>query len=188
MSSIPNNPFAPLVFWHDTRVTVREDDEEKKMDAKVYHVRYMVGESSEKKFLDSGDKVESYNEKSLYLVPSVHKLRDDPFHYDGSRVHRLAGKTNLKETKQLTREEFCDDHDIVEVTFESPGVECCAMTKEEADEMEVPLQFLSGYLLGKSNGMIKIAMSKTELDNGNAYYENIRIIPEDVVKNINCLD
>jgi len=83
---------------------------------------------------------------------------------------------------------FCGDHELVEVVFDSPGVECCAMTKDEADKQSVPLQYLSGYLLGKNNDMIKIALAKTVLETGSSYFEHIHVIPESSVKELRCLE
>ena len=188
MAEIPVNPFAPMEMWSNTVVTVKDDDEKKKNDAKQYHVRYMVGEGVAKRYVDHGSGMHEMNDKTIYFAPSVHKMMEEPFHYDGGKVESIVGEGQTEKTKILTRKDFCDDHEIVEVSFMSPGVECCAMTKEEADKHGVPLQFQAGYLLGKSDGMIKLALSKTVLESGNAYYENIHIIPESVVKSMQCLE
>ncbi|TFG07383.1 hypothetical protein EU538_08880 [Candidatus Thorarchaeota archaeon] len=190
MGDTTTNPFTPTEIWNDTRVTVREGDEEKQVDAKHYHVRYMVGESEDKRFVDSGENdVASLSDKTLYLVPSIHRIMDEPFHYDVSAVHQISGKDNIEgKVRHLKRNGQCDDHEMIEVTFQSPGVECCAMSKDEADKQRVPLKYLAGYLLGKSDGFLKVALSKTELDSGGAYYESIHIIPEAVVKEWSCLE
>ncbi len=188
MIEIPENPFKPLELWDESMVTVKDGDDRKQVDAKHYHVMYLVGEGLDKKFVHSGEGIESYNEKTLYIAPSVHKISEEPFHYDGNVVRQLSGKENTEQTKDLKRLDFCEDHELVEVAFESPGVECCAMTKEQADKQKVPLQYLAGYLLGKADGIVKVALSKTELESGGAYYESIHVIPESAIKTIQCLE
>ncbi|NHJ13743.1 MAG: hypothetical protein EAX95_08700 [Candidatus Thorarchaeota archaeon] len=185
------NPFTAILMSEDTMVTVKEGDEEKHMDAKREKIRYMVGESQEKRFIDGGkDAVQSLEDKTVYLVPSIHRLPGDPFHYDATLVERVAGKHQLEgATKLLNRHPACDSHDVIEVTYESPGVECCTMTKEEADNSQVPLQYVAGYFLGKKNGLLKVALSKTTIEeSGKIYYDNIRVIPEAVIREMNCLE
>ncbi|MBN2229615.1 MAG: hypothetical protein JW779_08460 [Candidatus Thorarchaeota archaeon] len=190
MTEATKNPFTPVEMWENTMVTVKEGDDKKKVDAKHYKIRYLVGESNEKRFVDSGsDKVAEFSEKTIYMTSAIHRLTGDPFHYDHSRVESLSGDDSIKErTKQLERQPACEDHKTIEVIFESPGVECCAMTKEEAEKAQVPLQYIAGYMLGKDNGLLKIALSKTVLDDGHEYYENIHIIPEATVKQWACLE
>ncbi len=187
------NPFVPVELWANTSVSIKDDndDEFKNADAKHYHVRYLVGESSDKTYVDSGeDNVEALNDTTMYVVPSIHRLKGEAFHYAVNEVHRVQGKNQIKErTKQLNRVDKCAEHEIVEVTFMSPGVECCSMSKEEADKQQVPLQYIAGYLLGKSDGLIKIARAKTEVSETNhTVYGNIHIIPEAVVTEIACLE
>lgn len=188
MIKTPENPFTPMEIWADTVVTVKENDEKKKVNAKHYHIRYIVGEGSDKRFVYDGEKMESVDDETFFLAPTIHKLLDEAFHYDGSSVNRVFAEDNENSTKKLTRVEFCGDHELVEIVFDSPGVECCTMTKEEADQQIVPLQYLSGYLLGKNNGMMKIALAKTVVESGNSYYDHIHVIPETSVKNIRCLE
>lgn len=188
MAEIPANKFNVMEMWKDTMVTVKEGDEKKKLDAVQYQVRYKVGEGSAKRFVDHGSGMHEMTDKTVYFAPSIHKMMEEPFHYDGSVVEQIVGDSQTENTKELSRVDFCGDHELVEVSFESPGVECCAMTKEEADKHGVPLQFLSGYLLGKSDNMVKVALTKTIVDNGVVYYENIHVIPESAVKTIQCLE
>jgi hypothetical protein len=189
MKSIPINPFEPIEAWDDTVVTVKDGDEERKVDAKRYHVRYVVGESDEKRFVDSGkDEADQVNERTIYLASSIHKVVGEPFHYDESNVLAVSGESSIESSKRLSRSNACSEHEKIEVAFESPGVECCALSKEEADQQRVPLQYLAGYLLGRSEGLFKVAQSKTELDDGTVYYDNIHIIPEEIVKNWSCID
>jgi hypothetical protein len=190
MSDVAKNPFTPLEMWDDTMVSIKEDDEKKNVDAKLYRIRYLVGESEDKRFVDGGsDEISAFSEKTLFLTPSVHRLIGDPFHYDRSRVETLTGNDRISErTKELHRHAACDEHKTIEVIFESPGVECCAMTKEEADKKHVPLQYLAGYLLGKNDGLLKIALSRTVVDDAHEYYENIHIIPEATIKQMACLE
>jgi len=171
-------------------VTMKEGDEKKSVDAKYYRIRYLVGESDDKRFVDGGSEdVAELSEKTLFVTPSIHRLTGDPFHYDRGNVETVSGKERINErTKELRRHAACDEHNTIEVIFESPGVECCAMTKEEADEKQVPLQYLSGYLLGKNNGLLKIALSRTVVEGGHEYYENIHIIPEASIKQMACLE
>jgi hypothetical protein len=190
MSEIAKNPFTPVEMWEDTTVTVNEGDEKKKVDAKLYKIRYFVGESNDKRYIDSGDdKVAEVSEKTEFFAPAIHRVTGDPFHYDTSRVEALSGENRIEEQiKMLTRQPACEEHNTIEVIFESPGVECCAMTKEEADKKQVPLQYMAGYLLGKSDGQLKLALSKTVLSEGKEYYDNIHIIPESSVKQWGCLE
>jgi len=190
MTEATKNPFTPIEMWEDTMVTVKEEDEKKKVDAKHYRIRYLVGESDDRRFVDSGeDNIAEFSEKTLYLAPAVHRLTGDPFHYDGGRVESVTGSKKISErTKHLIRHAACEEHKTVEVIFESPGVECCAMTKDQADKMQVPLQYVAGYLLGKTDGLLKIALSKTVVDSGIEYYDNIHIIPESAVKQMACLE
>lgn len=190
MLDVAKNPFTPLEMWDDTMVTMKEGDEKKQVDAKYYRVRYLVGESEEKRFIDGGSEdVAEFKEKTLYLSPSIHRLTGDPFHYDRARVETRSGTDRVSErTKELHRHPACAEHKTIEVIFESPGVECCAMTMEEADKKEVPLQYLAGYLLGKKNGLLKIALGRTVVEDGHEYYENIHIIPESSVKQMSCLE
>ena len=190
MIEASKNPFSAVEMWDDTMVTVNEGDEKKRVDAKHYRIRYIVGESEDKRFVDGGsDDVTELSEKTLFLAPSVHRLTGDPFHYDQSRVESISGITRISErTKQLNRHPACDEHKTVEIIFESPGVECCAMSKEQADKMRVPHQYVAGYLLGKNEGVLKIALSKTVVDDDTEYYDNIHIIPESAVKQMSCLE
>jgi len=190
MNEATKNPFTPVEMWENTMVTIKEGDENKKVDAIHYKIRYLVGESEDRRFVDSGnDKVAELSEKTLFLTPSVHRMTGDPFHYDGTKVETVSGGEQIKErTKHLDRQPACEDHKTIEVTFESPGVECCSMTMEEADKQEVPLQYLAGYMLGKTNGLLKVALSKTVMDDGHEYYDNIHIIPESTVKQWACLE
>ena len=190
MIEASKNPFSAMEMWDDTMVTVKDGEEKKKVDAKHYRIRYLVGESEDKRFVDGGsDDIAELSEKTIFLAPSVHRLSGDPFHYDHSRVESISGNTRITErTKQLNRHPACEDHETVEVIFESPGVECCAMSKEQAEKMRVPLQYVAGYMLGKDDGMLKIALSKTVADEGTEYYDNIHIIPESTVKQLSCLE
>ncbi|TXT54792.1 MAG: hypothetical protein BAJATHORv1_50043 [Candidatus Thorarchaeota archaeon] len=190
MSELENNPFEPIELWDNTMITVKEGDSKKLVDAKHYHIRYVVGESTDKKFVDDGsNKVESMEDKTVYLVSSIHKQRGDPFHYDASAVHSISGKDRIDgRTKHLSRLDFCDGHEIVEVSYESPGVECCPMTKEEAIEKHIPIQYLAGYYLGRKDGLVKIALAKTEIESGDTIFENIHIIPDAVIREMSCLE
>ena len=190
MIEAANNPFSPMEMWDDTMITVNEGEEKKRVDAKRYRIRYLVGESEDKRFVDGGsDDITELSEKTLFLAPSVHRLTGDPFHYDHSRVESISGKTRITErTKQLNRHPACEDHKTIEVIFESPGVECCAMSKNQADKMRVPLQYVAGYILGKSEGMVKLALSKTVVDEETEYYDHIHIIPESTIKQMSCLE
>ena len=190
MSEVAKNPFTPLEMWDDTVVTLKEGDEKKNVDAKQYRIRYLVGESEDKRFADGGtEEIVAFSEKTLFLTPSIHRLSGDPFHYDRGHVETVSGNGRISEqTKELRRHAACDEHEMIEVIFESPGVECCAMTKEEADKKQVPLQYIAGYLLGKNDGLLKIAQSRTVVDGGHEYYENIHIIPEAIIKQMACLE
>ena len=190
MIEVAKNPFTPVEMWDDTMVTMKEGDEKKKVDAKYYRVRYLVGESEEKRFVDEGsDDVGEFKEKMLYLSPAIHRMTGDPFHYDRATVETRSGTERVSErTKELHRQPACEDHKTIEVIFESPGVECCAMTMEEADKQEVPLQYIAGYRLGKKNGLLKIALGRTVSEDGQEYYENIHIIPESSIKQMSCLE
>lgn len=190
MIEASKNPFSPVEMWDDTMVTVNEGEEKKRVDAKHYRIRYLVGESEDKRFVDGGsDDIAELSEKTLFLSPTVHRLAGDPFHYDHSRVESISGETRISErTKELNRHAACEDHKTIEIIFESPGVECCAMSKEQADKMRVPLQYMAGYMLGKSEGMLKLALSKTVVDDDTEYYDNIHIIPESTVKQMSCLE
>ena len=112
---------------------------------------------------------------------------DVNYGYHSAQVETLCGNGCFEHSKELDRVDKCGEHELVEVAFESSGVECCAMSKEDADKYEVPLKYLAGYLLGKSNGYVKIALAKTVLESGSAFYDHIHIIPEPVVSEITCL-
>ncbi len=184
---MPSNPFKPIEMWTDTRVKTRDHaDKEQMVDAKHYHVRYVVGESHDKRFVDAGTSdVDQMEEKAIYLVPSIHRLKGEPFHYNMSHVEKIMGDKDHQRT--LKRVDVCEDHEVVEITYMSPGVECCPMSKEEADKQTVPLQYLSGYMLGKSDELYKIATVKTVLDSGEVVYDGIRVIPKAVIKRVDCL-
>ncbi|NWF96648.1 MAG: hypothetical protein HXY34_10955 [Candidatus Thorarchaeota archaeon] len=190
MTETTMNPFKPVEIWDEIVVKVREGEEEKPVDAKHYHVRYMVGESEDKRFVDSGrDSVEPVHGKTLFIAPSVHKVHGEPFHYDVSAVQRIALESNLDgRVRELNRAGQCQDHPLVEVAYQSAQVECCAMTKEDADKQTVPMQYLAGYVLGRKDGTVKIALAKTVLESGVEYYENIHIIPEAIVQSWTCLE
>ena len=181
------NPFTPIEVWTDTRVRVKDDKDDKKMvDAKHYHIRYVVGESDDKRFVDAGsEKVDRMEEVSMYMVPSIHRIKGEPFHYDVSSVEKYVDTNGSK--KELKRIDVCEEHDMVEITYQSPGVECCPMSKEEADKQTVPLQYLAGYMLGKSDDLYKIATVKTVLDTGETIYDSIRVIPKAVIQRVDCL-
>jgi hypothetical protein len=188
MESMPRNPFKPVEVWTDTSVKVKdnENDEPRMVDAKHYHIRYVVGESHDKRFIDDGSsKVDAMEEISMYVVDSIHRLEGEAFHYDVGMVEKIV--SNINSAKDLRRIDTCEEHELVEITYESPGVECCPMTKDEADKQTVPLQYISGYLLGKSEDLYKVALAKTVLDSGKEIYEGIRIIPKAVIKSVDCL-
>ncbi len=187
MSEI-KNPFTPIEFWNDTVVKVRDGDKEKMVDAKHYHVRYLVGESEDRRFVDSGKDLSVMNGRTLYTAPSIHRVPGQEFHYDISAIRELSFDDNDEGSfRKLIRAGQCAEHPIIEVSFQSPGVECCAMSREEADKQQVPVQYMSGYLLGKSNGLFKIALVKTILSSGEQLYENIHIIPEILIQDWSCL-
>lgn len=189
MQKVIKNPFVPVEISDDEVVTVNEGDDQKKVDAKRYYVRYIVGESDETKFVDGGkDQTDSVHEKTIYAAPSIHKLAGEPFHYDKSSVMTISGNGRADDLKRLNRVDACSEHEKVEVAFESTGVECCAMSKEEADKQKVPVQYLAGYMLGRSDGVFKVALSKTVFDDGTSYYENVHMIPEDVVRSWSCIE
>jgi hypothetical protein len=190
MTEATKNPYTPIELWEDTIVSVKEGDETKKVDAKHYRIMYVVGESEDKTYVDSGkDAVEAMSSKTMHLAPSIHRIAGEPFHYDRAVVESVTGDGTLKEsTKKLIRQPACEEHKTVEVIFESPGVECCAMTKEQADSQRVPLQYVSGYLLGRKDGLLKVALSKTVTDSGYEYYDHIHVIPESAVKQWGCLE
>ena len=189
MKNVPTNPFVPIEAWDDTRVTVKDGDDDKQVDAKRYYVHYVVGESDDRRFVDSGnDEPDHVDEKTVYMAPSIHKLAGEPFHYDKERVLAVTGDDRLDNSKRLVRSNACSEHEKIEVVFESPGVECCAMSKEDADQQRVPIQYLAGYLLGRSEGLFKVAQSKIVLDDGTVYYDNIHVIPEEIVNNWSCID
>ncbi len=188
MQEIPANKFKVIEMWKDTMVTIKDGDEKKRIDAVRYQIGYKVGEGRATRFVDHGNGMHEITERTFYFAPSIHKMMEEPFHYDGSSVEQIIGEAQTENTKELGRVDFCGDHELVEISFESPGVECCAMTKEEADKHGVPLQFLSGYLLGKSDNMLKVALTKTVVDNGVVYYENIHVVPESSVKTLQCLE
>jgi hypothetical protein len=187
MQTMPTNPFIPIEISTDTRVRIKDENDDNKMvDAKHYHVRYVVGESKEKRFVDAGsEKVDNMEESSMYIVPSIHRIKGEPFHYDVATVEKFVATNGSK--KELKRVDVCEEHDMVEITYQSPGVECCPMSKEEADKQTVPLQYLAGYMLGKSEDLYKIATVKTVLDTGNTIYDGIRIIPKAVIQRVDCL-
>ncbi|MHA1950928.1 MAG: hypothetical protein ACW987_13775, partial [Candidatus Thorarchaeota archaeon] len=92
MNEASNNPFSAIEMWDDTMVTVNEGEDKKKVDAKRYRIRYLVGESEDKRFVDGGtDDITELSEKTLFLAPSVHRLSGDPFHYDHGRVESISG-------------------------------------------------------------------------------------------------
>ena len=190
MSEAVKNPYVPIELWEDTVVSVKEGDETKRVDAKHYKIRYMVGESEDKTFVDGGnDSVETMSSKTMHLVPAIHRLDGEPFHYDRAVVESVTGDRTLDESaKKLIRHAACEEHKMVEVIFESPGVQCCAMTKEQADGQKVPLQYISGYLLGRSDGLLKVALSRTVTDSDYEYYDHIHVIPESAIKQWGCLE
>ncbi|MEM2143702.1 MAG: hypothetical protein QXQ81_10650, partial [Candidatus Thorarchaeota archaeon] len=162
MTNVTANPFSPVEVYGDGKVKVKENDQEKLVNAKHYHIRYVVGEGSDKRYIDSGDSVSELHEKMLYLAPSIHKLTGEPHHYDISAVQRFTGdESDGGKIRWLVRSDQCEQHPIIEVSFQSPGLECCAMSMDEADKQEVPVQYLAGYLLGRSNGLLKVALTKT---------------------------
>ncbi len=183
------NPFSPIEFWDDTVVKMKDGDREKIVDAKHYHVRYIVGESEDRRFVDSGGtEISVVNGRTLYTAPAIHRVPGQEFHYDVSAIREISlERDDDGNIRRLVREGQCQEHPLIEVSFQSPGVECCAMTKEEADRQQVPVQYMSGYLLGRSNGLFKIALIKTVLTSGETFYENIHIIPENIVKDWSCL-
>ncbi len=127
------NPFVPIELWANTSVSIKDDeaDEFKNAEAKHYHVRYLVGESSDKTYVDSGDdNVEALNDTTMYVLPSIHRFKGETFHYAANEVHRIQGENQIKKgTKQLNRVDKWAEHEMVEVTFMSPSVECCSMSK-----------------------------------------------------------
>ncbi|UCE10651.1 MAG: hypothetical protein JSW61_01605 [Candidatus Thorarchaeota archaeon] len=191
MSEMPSNPFEPIEMVSETKVERKKDNGSEEKDivnAKRYYVRYLVGVSTNESFVDHGeDEVATVEDKIMLVVPAIHRMKDSAFHFNHSRVETVNGKDHFDGSVHLGRVDACGEHERVEVAFESPGVECCAMSKEEAEKFEVPVQYMAGYLLGKDGGYIKVAQVKTIMDGGDIYYDNIHIIPEPVVRIINCL-
>ncbi|MHA2022350.1 MAG: hypothetical protein ACTSWQ_01685, partial [Candidatus Thorarchaeota archaeon] len=54
MSEVAKNPFTPLEMWDNTMVTMKEGDEKKIVDATPYSIRYLRGESEDKRCVDGG--------------------------------------------------------------------------------------------------------------------------------------
>jgi hypothetical protein len=186
-----SNPFTPVEFWTETviRQKSEDSDERKEVPAKHYHIRYLVGESADKSYVDAGDSVEPVEDTTKYVVSSIHKMTDDVAHYNVDEIKSVRGRKQLSERwKALGRVDHCAEHELVEISYESPGVECCDMTKDEADKQKIPLKYMSGYLLGKSDKYLKIALTKTAMESGDTYYGSIHVIPEAVVREITCLE
>ena len=187
-----SNPFTPVEFWTETKMSVKKEDsdEREEVPAKHYHVRYLVGESQDRSFVDGGKQsVEPVEDTTKYVVASIHKMTEDPYHYNVDEIKSVRGRKQLSERwKTLGRVDHCGEHELVEISYESASVECCDMTKDEADKQMIPLNYMSGYLLGKSAKYLKIALTKTALESGDIYYGSIHVIPEAVVREITCLE
>ncbi len=190
MSTVEENPFSPIEVWESTQVKIQDGNDEKTVDATHYHVRYIIGESSDKRFVDRGEhEVHELSNKTVFVAPSIHRVGSDPFHYDINEVESIIGEQRLQEkSRQLTRAGQCDKHELVEIAYYSPGVECCELTKEEADKRQIPLKYISGYLLGRNNGFVKVALAKTTLESGEAYFAHIHVVPESSIISWSCLE
>ncbi len=188
--STESNPFRPIEVWDDIRMKINDDGEEKFVDAKHFHVRFIIGESNEKRFVDQGeDHVHEISNRTIYVAPSIHRVPGDSFHYDITEIEPIIGEDRIQEkSKMLSRSEQCDSPELVEIAYVAPGVECCELTKEEADRRQIPLKYVAGYLLGTNNGVFKVALSKTVLESGHAYYAHVHIVPESAIVSWSCLE
>ena len=75
MTEVKQNPFTPIEQWVDVMVSVKEEGEEerKQVDAKHYHIRYLVGESDDRSFIDGGtDTPDTVSDKTIYATTSIH--------------------------------------------------------------------------------------------------------------------
>ena len=184
------NPFSPIEIWEEMRVRVNEsDDEENMVNARHYHVRFVVGESRGRRYVDGGHSgITHVSDLSPFLAPSIHRVPSEVFHYDLNEVESVVGEERIEEkAKVLKRAGQCDEHEIIEIAFQGPAVECCALTRDEANKRHKPVKYVAGYVLGRNNGLVKVALAKTVLESGHIYYEHIHIVPETAISNWSCL-
>ncbi len=189
MTEVQSNPFVPVEVWHNTEFTLREDGDNRDVEAKHYHVRFVVGESHERRFVDRGRAaLEEVHGSVLCVAPSIHLVPGEAHHYDHTQIENIVGNEGLTRTRSLKRAGQCDQPQMIEVAYVSPFVECCSLSEDQARQSEIPVKYVAGYLIDRSDGVIRVALHRSVLESGEVYYDNIHIIPESAVLNWSCLD
>ncbi len=181
LNPIVENPFDAVEYELD-RLKFKKDDKE--IEARHFHVRYVVGENEFKHYVGKGNNLETHTGKTLLGVHIIHKVGEAPFHWDDAVAERLAGtKEPRKENVTfLKRESFNEEHPIIEVAFETP--ESCGdfVTNNEAKDLKAGLVYWSGYHVDTSGGFVRLALAKTVDDEGNTYFDGVHVIPESIIR------
>ncbi len=189
MTVSTENPFTPIEVWHEATVAVDENGEERSVDAKHYHVRFVVGESQERRLVDRGaGATEEVQGRVLYVSPSIHLIPGEPYHYDHNEIENIIGRERIERSRTLRRADQCESHKLVEVSFVSPVVECCSLSEEQARQTKVPVKYIAGYLISREDGVFRVALNKTVLDSGQVFYDNVHVIPESAIQSWSCLE
>ncbi|MFQ5820814.1 MAG: hypothetical protein ACE5I5_12555 [Candidatus Heimdallarchaeota archaeon] len=181
MNSIVDNPFD-AVEYELNRIKFKKDDKE--IEARHFHIRYVVGETEYKHYVGKGDTLEPRTGKTLLGVHIIHKIGDAPFHWDDAVAERLVNsdKANKDRITYLKKTSFNEEHPIVEIAFENP--ESCGgfITKDEVKDLKAGLVYWAGYHVDTSGGFIRLALAKTVDDEGNVYFDGIHVIPESIIR------
>lgn len=181
MISIVDNPFD-AVEYELNRLKFKKDDKE--IEARHFHVRYVVGETEFKHYVGKGDALEPQTGKTLLGVHIIHKIGDAPFHWDDAVAERLVNsdEANKEKVTYLKKTSFSEEHPIIEIAFENP--ESCGgfITKDEVKDLKAGLVYWAGYHVDTSGGFIRLALAKTVDDDGNIYFDGIHVIPESIIR------
>ncbi len=175
------NPFDAVEYELD-RLKFKKDDKE--IEARHFHVRYVVGENEFKHYVGKGDALEAHTGKTLLGVHIIHKVGEGPFHWDDAVAERLVGTKESRKEKVtfLKRTSFNEEHPIIEVAFETP--ESCSdfMTKDEAKDLKAGLVYWAGYHVATSGGFVRLALAKSVDNDGNIYFDGVHVIPESIIR------
>ena len=171
-----------MVEYELEPIKIKKDDKE--IETRHYHVRYVVGETEFKHYVGKGETLETHAGKTLLGVHIIHKIGDDPFHWDDAVAERLVGTEEERKDKVifLKRENFSDDYPIIEVAFETPENCTGFVTKDEVKEYKAGLIYWTGYHVDTSGGFVRLALAKSVDEDGNVYFDGIHVIPESIIQ------
>ncbi len=177
---ITENPFEAIEYELEP-IKLKRDDKE--IEVRHFHVRYVVGETDFKHYVGKGDTTKAHTGKTLLGVHIIHKVGDNPFHYDDTAVEKLVSTDKDREKISFLKStSFHNENHIIQVALETPESIHGHLTKDEAKNLKAGLVYWAGYHIDTSGGFVRLALAKTVDPEGNIIFDKIHVIPESIIR------